>query len=429
MQLKTFSAKSSAAVLSKIRSEFGADAVILETREEDGLVYMTAALEREGGGTADDDGDAPGGAASRQRGAARPEENSSPAAKRTQGGKAGAGGHARQKRELLPENDGRATRNAAEKAYRSAASRREDEDILASSLFQASPYNMQWQAEWSCIKSHLLTLMKPALRLDLLAPRQRLALEYLNGQGVDEEALLHLYDRLRDDDSANILVPLSSLVAVRPWGKKEWPQRVHFISGPFGAGKTSVAIRMALSLRRASPDCRVCLINADASRGNGRLLLRHYCELSDLDYSEAASTLELVAALNKAERAGYDRIFVDLPGIGKNGKLATLLADAGMAERQGEKAGDAAVHLALPPQYSSFEMRNILERYRNGHAGSFIWTKLDEASQFGQIVNVGIAGGLPVSALSFGPGLGHSFTPAHSAMLWRLLFTQELPTV
>ena len=289
------------------------------------------------------------------------------------------------------------------------------------------PGKLQWQEEWSIIKSHLLTLMKPSLRLDLLQPRQRLALEFLQREGVEDEALLFLYDQLRDTPMANVLAPLSGLVPVRPWGQEHWPQRLHFVAGPYGAGKTSLAIRMALNLRRVSPDCRICLVNADAARGNGRLLLRHYCELSELAYKEASSTLELVAALNTAERQGFDRILVDLPGMGREGTLARLLADSGLAERCGEDEDSVAVHLALPPHYAGRELHAFLERYRTRHAGSLVWTKLDEAEQYGQIVNVGAASGLPVSSLSFGPGLGSSLVAAKEVLLWRLLFKRELP--
>lgn len=421
MQLKTFSAKNSAAVLSKIRNEFGSDAVILETREENGTVYMTAALERhiplsdanddQGPGPARPDGDAQNRA---ERDTAQPGRNAQthPAEKTAS---------------PLPPKSSKSPRTTADKAYRSALSFRDEPDILASLPHSRGAPGMDWQEEWSNIKAHLISMMKPALRLDLLAPRQRLALEYLHKQGVEEESLLRLYEGLRDDPAASILKPLSELVTIRPWAEEEWPQRIHCIAGPFGAGKSSVAIRMALSLRRASPGSRVCLVNADATRGNGRLLLRHYCELSDLDYSEASTTLELVAALNKAERGGYERILIDLPGLGRDKRLSALLTDAGLSERCRESESDAAVHLALPPQYSGLEMRNMVERYRSHHAGSLIWTKLDEAVQFGQIVNVGIASGLPVSALSYGPGLGHSYSPAGAAMLWRLLFKQELP--
>ena len=47
MQIKTFCAASSASVLAQIKAELGPEAIILETRQEDGLVHMTDALERD----------------------------------------------------------------------------------------------------------------------------------------------------------------------------------------------------------------------------------------------------------------------------------------------------------------------------------------------------------------------------------------------
>jgi hypothetical protein len=46
MQIKSFTARSTKEVLSMIKAELGLDAVILDTQEEDGLITMTAALER-----------------------------------------------------------------------------------------------------------------------------------------------------------------------------------------------------------------------------------------------------------------------------------------------------------------------------------------------------------------------------------------------
>jgi flagellar biosynthesis protein FlhF len=104
-----------------------------------------------------------------------------------------------------------------------------------------------------------------------------------------------------------------------------------------------------------------------------------------------------------------------------------LLTDAGLGEDCGETPNDAAVHLVLPPQYSGPELRVMLDRYRSSHAGSFIWTKLDEAEHYGQIVNAGNATGRPISAFSFGPGLGGTLSPARAQALWRLLFKKEMP--
>ena len=374
MQLKTFSARSTSAVLSQIKEELGPDAIILDTREEDGMISITAARERKAG---------------KEEGLLQGEEGVRAAMAAAMG-----------------------------KAGRTAPKATADDDLLS----QGQPAGwQQWHEEWNSIKTHLLALMKPALKVEELPPRQRLAIEFLQREGVNDAAVLELFSRLKDKPSASILEPLERMVLVQPWSAAAWPQKIQVIAGPFGAGKTSVAIRMALALRKESPDLRICLVNADATRGNGRLLLRHYAELSDMAYKEASTTMELVARLNAAEKEGFDRIIVDLPGLGRGVYLRALLADAGL------DAARTAVHLALPPHYGEEQMRGMLERYRTDHAGSIVWTKLDEAEHFGQIVNVALGTGLPISALSYGPGLGNSLAPAKEATLWRLLFKKELP--
>jgi len=371
MQIKTFSASTSKEVLAQIKKELGPDAVILDTLEEDGLISMTAALER------------------------------MPAAEPT-------------------------AQPAIQPAPPPTIQPLPPPKTTAPHAPPPSGWQ-HWHEEWSSIKTHLLALMKPSLRLDLLPPRQRLAIEFLQREGVEDAAVLHLFQRLQADPTASILAPLSQLVPVRAWEPEFWSQRLHMVTGPFGAGKTSSAVRLALALRRAAPSCRICMVNADATRGNGRLLLRHYCDLSDMAYKEAASTLELVTTLNEALRENYERVIVDLPGFSRNRRLGTLIADAGLENLCGESPDDLAVHLVLPPHYGSLQMRGVLERYRVPHAGSIVWTKLDEAEHYGQIVNVAVSTGLPVSALSFGPGLGNSLVSAKENMLWRLLFKRELP--
>ena len=565
MQIKSFTARTSKEVLAQIKEELGPDAVILDTREEDGEITMTCALERsapffggaeasgfdpvggrpsryqlnpgsipqtspfsffhrdepdedrKGADLADtysargtirprrsgdaDDADAPaepngaraaaprktrvatagpgqaGAGAARQPGTAAPAPGAT--AKASPGAAPGAGPESRpaagRKSAASPDaarnadaGAGKAGVKGAPRAAAKTAAQPELAHVPAAGHAPAAPSTpatsgrsaaspgagafpgaggfpgasafpgagmypggppgwQQWHEEWSSIKNHILALMKPALRLDLLPPRQRLAIEFLQREGVEDTAVMHLFQHLQADPSASILGPLSQLVPVRSWGAEGWPQRLQMIAGPFGAGKTSVAIRMALSLRRTAPSCRICLVNADATRGNGRLLLRHYCELSDLAYKEAATTLDLVAMLNEALRENYDRVIVDLPGFSRGRYLGTLISDAGLAECTGEGPDDLAVHLALPPHYGSLQLSGVLERYRVPHAGSIVWTKLDEAEHYGQIINVAASTGLPVSALSFGPGLGNSLAPAKENMLWRLFFKRELP--
>ena len=274
----------------------------------------------------------------------------------------------------------------------------------------------EWHREWSCIKEHLLTLMKPGLQLERLTPRQRISLEFLQREGVEDTVIMTLYRRLLAAPGASILEPLTDLVPVRPWSPEAWPQRIHVFAGPYGSGKTTSLLRMALTMRAASRQ-RIRVINADCTRGNGRLVLRHWAELSDFDQMEADDAATMHAALD----TDAERIFIDLPGLGRDETLAERLAALGL------DAADTAVHLVMPPHYSSAQTSALLTRHRTEMAGSLVWTKLDEACNYGPLVNVAAASGLPVSALSFGPGLRGSLTPASEALLWRLVFKRQLP--
>ena len=369
MQLRTFTAESSARVLAQIREELGPDAVILDTREKDGLVTVTAALER----------DLPASVTASGPVSARASERAA----------------------------GQSARRSGERAYAQADA--------------VPPGWRQWHQEWDSIRMHLLSLTKSSLNLNALSPKQRVAIDFLQRQGIDDEATLAIVSRLQGKAEASILEPLADLVPVKPLGKKHWRERIQIVTGPFGAGKTSVAIRMALRLRAETPKMTICLINADATRGNGRLLLRHYSNLSEFAYKEAASALELVEAVTKAKGEGFGKIIIDLPGLGKGATLQALLADCALQDE------DAAVHLVLPPHYSALELRTLLGRYKASLAGSIIWTKLDEAEHYGPLVNVAVQTGLPVSALSYGPGMGNSLAEAKETALWRLIFKSELP--
>ena len=293
--------------------------------------------------------------------------------------------------------------------------------------FRAMPQGWKaWHEEWASIKSHLLTLMKPGMQLDRLTPRQRLALEFLEREGVDDATLLELFNQLLPEAGASILAPLSRLMPIRAWGPGVWPQKVHMIAGPYGAGKTTVAIRMALALRKAAPKRTIWLVNADAERGGGRLLLKNYAELSDLEYREVENAVEFATVQAESRARGAETLIVDLPALPRGKGMGEQLTRLGMTDPAN------ALHLVLSPQYDAAQMRSYLARYYPDggsptREGSIIWTKLDETEKFGTLVNVSMASRLPVSALSFGPGLRGTLLPTTDAALWRLLFKRELP--
>lgn len=357
MQVKTYTGKTTTAVLANIKTDLGADAVILDTREvrKNGVaeIVITAAVER--------------------------------------GHPVSAGGP-------------------------SAAP--------ATCHAHAAMGWKTWQEEWASIKTHLLSLVKPELQLARLSPRQRVAMEFLDQEGVGASPLLAVYESLLPDPRASILAPLDELVHVKGWSAGNWPQRVHLIAGPFGSGKTTALIRLALLLRKEVPSSKIWVVNADSLRGGGRLLLKNYAQLCGLEYREAGNTADFFNVLSSARTEGVTSIFVDLPGLPRGRTMTDMLEHFGMADP------DNALHLVITPHYGETAMHSLAARYvPDGarHNASVIWTKLDEAEKFGSLINLGAASRLPVSALSCGPELNNTLVPAESAALWRLLFKQEMP--
>lgn len=276
----------------------------------------------------------------------------------------------------------------------------------------------QWHKDWTSLRENILALLKPELHLERLPPRQRLALEYLQREGVDDEVVIKLYRSLCADDKQSVIRPLAEMVTVRPWGFKDWRNKVHLVTGPFGVGKTVTALRMGIALREEKSDASIAIINADCERGHGRLILKHYCELLDIAYNEASNAVEMRAAFENNRTV--DRVIIDLPGLASTETLSGLLKNFGLT-------GKAPLHLVLAPYFSKEHIRGLLTAYEAERCASLIWTKLDEAYSFGSIANASAMSGLPVSALSFAPGLTNSLCPAQAIQIWHLLFKHELP--
>lgn len=277
---------------------------------------------------------------------------------------------------------------------------------------------LEWHKEWTKLKEHLYALMQPAIQWERLSPRQRVALEYLQREGAADSVVIDLYQKMLA--GSTVLEALGELIPVRPWHAQIWPERVHAFAGPYGSGKTTVALRMGMKLHQEEPNLKIAFINSDCERGNGRLVLRHWAELSDFGYTEAPDAESMLTAMQVC--TGADRILIDLPGIGtQNG---TLLDQLGLL---GIQSKDVPIHLALPPHYSDEQNRIFLSRYQSGILASIIWTKLDEAAGFGPVINVAAISGLPVSALSYGAGMRKTLAPAHANMLWKLIFKRQLP--
>jgi flagellar biosynthesis protein FlhF len=262
--------------------------------------------------------------------------------------------------------------------------------------------------------------MKPQMDLATLAPKQRLAMEYLEREDVDAKVMARIFCELRDDARRSIITVLESLVEVKPFRARDWACGLHAFAGPGGAGKTSSLIRIALREKKANPKARICLATADAGRGKGRLVLKHYAELSGFAFRELVTREDFL--LLQGEAAQFDMILIDLPGLTGNTTLEDFTALYGLSA-----CDELSIHLVLNPYYSAAQFERFMEKYKSEQLASVIWTKLDETCTFGALVNMAFASGLPISALSYGAGLKNSIAPATCDMVWRMVFMRKLP--
>jgi flagellar biosynthesis protein FlhF len=278
----------------------------------------------------------------------------------------------------------------------------------------------EWSREWDQIKDHMMALLKPQMNLSLLAPRQRLAMEYLEKEGVTDKVILKLFRELCGDKTKAVLPALEKIARICPFNHKKWPHKFHAFAGPHGVGKTSALIRLALKEKKENPKSRICLVSADQGQGKGRLVLRHYADLSGLGFREIASREDVIALLG--ESPAFDRIFIDLPGLSNDTDLETWLAIYGLDDNK-----DLAVHLVMNPYFAPAQYRVFIRKYSCPRLESVIWSKLDESCNYGSLINMAHECEIPVSALSFGSGLRNSIVEADEKDFWRLVFKHQLP--
>ena len=275
-----------------------------------------------------------------------------------------------------------------------------------------------WEKEWSELKGHLNALLKPHLNLETLPARQKMAMEYLQREGVEEHILMGLYRQLTTSANVSLLAELGKAARIKPMA--HFTEKFQLVAGPSGAGKTTALLRMALAAKRARPQARICVLNCDGRSVGGKAMLKRYAELSGLIYAEASEPEDMTKVLLASRN--FDAIFADLPALAGSQTLAGWLKQRNMESRD-----DVAVHLALPPYMAAGHYRALWERLRCSQAKSLIWTKLDEACSFGNLINVGHLTGLAISALSFEPGAASAMAEASAQTLWKLVFSHQMP--
>lgn len=163
-------------------------------------------------------------------------------------------------------------------------------------------------------------------------------------------------------------------------GKK--PNVVFFI-GPTGVGKTTTIAKIA-SKYKVEYNRKVAFITADTYRIAATEQLRVYANILDAPMSIVYSVEEINEAIEKY--IDYDLIFVDTAGFShKNEQQRTdmkKLLDGVNEEYRKE------VYLVLSATTKYNDLMDIVDIYREISDYKLIFTKLDETSSYGNLLNI-----------------------------------------
>ena len=159
--------------------------------------------------------------------------------------------------------------------------------------------------------------------------------------------------------------------------------KVTFFIGPTGVGKTTTIAKIA-SKFKVEMGKKVAFITADTYRIAATEQLKVYANILDAPMTIVYSADDINNAIN--EMMDYDLIFVDTAGFShKNDKqkeeMKALLA--GVNEEY-----EKEVYLVISATTKYNDLLNIVDMYKEISNYKLIFTKLDETSTYGNLLNV-----------------------------------------
>ena len=168
--------------------------------------------------------------------------------------------------------------------------------------------------------------------------------------------------------------------------------KVLFFVGPTGVGKTTTIAKIA-SKYKVEYEKKVAFITADTYRIAATEQLQVYANILDAPMSIVYTQDEMNDAI--AKFADYDLVFVDTAGFShKNEKqrndMKTLLG--GVNEEYNKE-----VYLVLSATTKYADLLDIVDSYREIEDYKLIFTKLDETTTYGNLLNIKLYSGADLS--------------------------------
>ncbi len=244
-------------------------------------------------------------------------------------------------------------------------------------------------------------------------------------EGFAAELTQRVYRKLGEDFINNrqkvtecLLNEMSALFKQMPSDSSRKKQKVVALVGPTGVGKTTTIAKLA-AISKLMEKKEVALISADTYRIGAIEQLRTFAAIADIPMEIVYQPREMKTALAKFK--SRDIVFIDT--VGRSPRAKKEIAE--LARFIGE-ANPQEVHLVLSASMNNRALKEVTENFRVTAPNRIIFSKMDEAVTFGQVLNIAHATGLPVSFLTTGQSVPDDISVASNMQLARMVYTGEV---
>lgn len=209
----------------------------------------------------------------------------------------------------------------------------------------------------------------------------------------------------------------SAIKCSGPIRLKKSGTKIVALVGPTGVGKTTTIAKLA-ALYTIGRKAKIALVTIDTFRVGAVEQLKTYSRIMGVPLEVASTPKELEKAL--AAHTDKDLVLIDTVGRSPKDK-ETIESLRAMLD----SSFTIETHLCVAATTRERELRGIVESFGALPLSRLLFTKLDESSLFGSIVNLQIENKLPLSYFTRGQRVPEDIEPASGKKVAELILGED----
>lgn len=237
---------------------------------------------------------------------------------------------------------------------------------------------------------HIKKLIQSQMKSDLqLSPNYLLVYKHLIEQEVEEELAKQLLEQIEGGDellidqiALSLKEHLSNLLTDKIAVNDDQKAKIIHFVGPTGVGKTTTLAKIAAEYM-LKQNKSIAFITTDTYRIAAIDQLKTYAKILNVPVEVAYSKADYIKAIEKF--SSYDFIYVDTAGRNyREEKFITNLKETI------HLSSNSKTYLVLTLTAKQKDVLDIFKQFHQLNIDNIIFTKLDETTQYGSILNIAL---------------------------------------